>query len=427
MTLTIDITGLPAERLRFTASPLAELTSMLHVLAEPGHHPRLAGWAAETWAALRPELAERLREAEFLWRSSRADFLVPARPRPTLAQELDDLDLLDDDAYATAALVTTCGSNRVRFGAGLGTGSPLTDPAARDRALVRAQARGALQEAFAERLLADPAAVRARVRHTLELCGEAFFDTAWGGITTQLATDLRLKNDLLRHQGIGPALTSVSGAVALSPDGTRILVDKLQDNATSAHGSGVTFIPSVFGSPHLVVVSAPGWQPVVQYPVAEPRPPAPRPPADRRTAPRSTLPPRPAAPAAHPRPRPPHHRRTRHRLGPHAPRGLPPPRPAPPRRPAHHPAARTLRQLHPRPRRADRPRQRPAHRDAALTAPAPPTRGPNGCAPRPASHRLPDGRADTSLDGRVNESTASGDAAPEPGDHPCPNPPHPGC
>ncbi|MFG2819139.1 DUF5937 family protein [Kitasatospora sp. NPDC048365] len=273
MTLTIDIAGLPAERLRFTASPLAELTSMLHVLAEPGHHPQLAGWAAETWAALRPELAERLREAEFLWRSSRADFLVPARPRPTLAQELDDLDLLDDDTYATAALITTCGSNRVRFG----TGSPLTDPAARDRALAQAQARGALQEAFAERLLADPAGVRARVRHTLELCGEAFFDTAWADITTQLATDLRLKNDLLRHQGIGPALTSVSAAVALSPDGTRILVDKLQDNATGAHGSGVTFIPSVFGSPHLVVVSAPGWQPVVQYPVAEPRPPRPVP------------------------------------------------------------------------------------------------------------------------------------------------------
>ena len=54
----------------------AELTAMLHVLAEPGHHPQLAGWAGGVWAGLRPELAERLREAEFLWRSSRADFLA---------------------------------------------------------------------------------------------------------------------------------------------------------------------------------------------------------------------------------------------------------------------------------------------------------------------------------------------------------------
>src|SRR4051812_11847757 len=182
MALRIDITGLPAERLRFAASPLAELTAMLHVLAEPGHHPRLAVWAADVWGGLPPELAERLREAEFLWRSSRADFLVPARPRRTLAEELDDVDRIDDEAYVTAALVTTCGNNRVLFG----TPSPLADATTRERALELAQARGALQEAFAERLLADPAAVRARVRQTLEQCADAFFDAAWTGVAGQL-------------------------------------------------------------------------------------------------------------------------------------------------------------------------------------------------------------------------------------------------
>ncbi|MET9221118.1 DUF5937 family protein [Streptomyces sp. NPDC003300] len=268
MTLRIDIGGLPPERLRFAASPLAELTAMLHVLAEPGHHPQLAGWAADVWAALRPELAERLREAEFLWRSSRADFLVPARPRPTLAEELDDVDRIDDARYVTAALVTTCGSNRIHFG----SPSPLTDATARERALDLAQARGALQEAFAERLLADPAAVRARVRDTLEQCAGAFFDAAWSGAAVRIASDLRLKHDLLKRQGLGAALASVSGAVALAPGGDRIVVDKLQDSATAARDDGVTFIPSVFGRPHLVAVHAPGWRPVVQYPVAEPGP-----------------------------------------------------------------------------------------------------------------------------------------------------------
>lgn len=259
MTLRIDLGGPP----RFAASPLAELTAMLHVLAEPGHHPQLAGWAGEVWAGLRPELAERLREAEFLWRSSQADFLLPAWPRPTLAEELDDVDRIDDDTYVIAALVTTCGTNRVRVA------SPLTDPKARERALDLAQARGARQEAFAERLLTDPAAVRARVRQTLEQCAEAFFDAAWASVAAQLTADLRRKNDLLRRQGISAALASVSGAIALSPDGDRIIVDKLQDKATAANGDGITFIPSAFGSPHLVVVHAPGWQPVVQYPVAE--------------------------------------------------------------------------------------------------------------------------------------------------------------
>ncbi|MFJ1962192.1 DUF5937 family protein [Streptomyces massasporeus] len=273
MTLRIDIGGLPSGGLRFAASPLAELTAMLHVLAEPGHHPQHAGWAADVWAGLRPEQAERLREAEFLWRSSQADFLIPARPRPTLAEELDDVDRIDDDRYVTAALVTTCGSGRIPRAAP----SPLTDAAARERALDLAQARGPRQEAFAERLLADPAGVRARVRDTLEQCTEAFFDAAWAGVVVQIATDLRLKNDLLRRQGIGAALASVSGAVTLAPDGDVIVVDKLQDKATTADGAGVTFIPSVFGRPHLVAVHAPGWQPVVQYPVAEPGPPEPVP------------------------------------------------------------------------------------------------------------------------------------------------------
>ncbi|MFI6858937.1 DUF5937 family protein [Streptomyces sp. NPDC050421] len=271
MTLRIDIGGPPSGRLRFAASPLAELTAMLHVLAEPAHHPQLADWAGGVWAGLRPELAERLREAEFLWRSSRADFLVPARPRQTLAEELDDVDRIDDETYVAAALTTTCGSNRVHFA----SPSPLADSTARERALDLAQARGTLQEAFAERLLADPAAVRARVRHTLEQCGEAFFDAAWTGVAVQLATDLRLKNDLLKRQGAAAALASVSGAVTLAPDGNRIIVDKLQDHAIAARGTGVTFLPSVFGHPHLVMVHAPGWQPVVQYPVAEATPPQP--------------------------------------------------------------------------------------------------------------------------------------------------------
>ncbi|MEU5767222.1 helix-turn-helix domain-containing protein [Streptomyces asoensis] len=268
MTLRIDIGGLPPGGLRFAASPLAELTAMLHVLAEPGHHPQLAGWAGDVWTGLRPELAERLREAEFLWRSSQADFLYPARPRPTLAEELDDVDRIDDERYVTAALVTTCGSNRIHFGAP----SPLTDATERERALDLAQSRGALQEAFAERLLADPAAVRARVRHTFERCAEAFFDATWAGVAVRLATDLRLKNDLLKRQGIAAALASVSDAVTLAPTGDCIIVDKLQDKATTADGTGVTFIPSVFGRPHLVAVHAPGWQPVVQYPVGEPGP-----------------------------------------------------------------------------------------------------------------------------------------------------------
>jgi DNA-binding transcriptional ArsR family regulator len=259
--LRIDIAGLGPPRVLFAASPLAELTAMLHALVATEHHPNLAGWAAAVRAGLRPELAERLQEAEFLWRFSRADFSIPGQPRETLKEELDDVDLIPDETYVSTALITTCGSNRVHFGGAF----PLTDPVARERALDQAQARGAIQEAFAERLLADPRAVRARVRETMEQCADAFFDAAWPGIA------MRITADLLRdRQGLGAALAAVSGAIALVPDGNHIIVDTLRDRAMSANGLGVVFIPSVFGSPHLTALHCRGSRPVVQYPITTP-------------------------------------------------------------------------------------------------------------------------------------------------------------
>ncbi|MYS82679.1 DUF5937 family protein [Embleya scabrispora] len=264
MSLTIDITGVPPEHLLFGASPLAELTAMLHVLAEPGHHPAHHDWVAETREALRPELADKLLEAEFLWRSSRADFLLPGRPGATLADELDEVDRLDDDAYVSTALVATCGTDRLL----VGNPSPLRDSNTRDRVLNLAHARGPRQVSFADRLIADPPMVRARVRRMLEDCRDAFFTATWQRVYPRLTADLRLKADLMARRGVADTLASVSRAIDLDGPRQRIVVDKLQDHATSAVGDGVTFLPTVFGAPHLVVVHARGWRPVLQYPVA---------------------------------------------------------------------------------------------------------------------------------------------------------------
>jgi hypothetical protein len=90
--------------------------------------------------------------------------------------------------------------------------------------------------------------------HTARECASAFFGPAWARVAGRIAADLRVKTDLRDRQGIGAALAAASGAITLSPGGDSIVVDKLQDNATSARGAGVTFIPTVFGSPHLVTM-----------------------------------------------------------------------------------------------------------------------------------------------------------------------------
>ncbi|MFF5919069.1 DUF5937 family protein [Streptomyces flavochromogenes] len=262
--MTIDITGLPHERIAFCPSPLGELGAALHALAEPAHHARLHAWTTTTSAALKPELADRLHEADFMWRSTRSDILLPARPRETLAEELDDLDRMDDEKYVASALEISCASHYAD-----GAPSPLVDERMRRRALDLAAARGPRQAAFVERMLADPPGTRAWIRRLLEDCDEAFFADTWQRVRVQLAADARHKTELMRRKGLAEAVADASAAMVLEEDaaGSRIVVDKLGHARTSAEGSGVTLLPTAFGWPHLIALHAPGWQPVIQYPV----------------------------------------------------------------------------------------------------------------------------------------------------------------
>lgn len=265
MSVSIDVSRVTAEGYRFAPSPLAELGSAVHLLVEPAHHPAQNGWVSSVAASIEPELLERLIDADFLWRTSRADMLLPADPGATLRDELDAVDALSDETWVSAALLTSsCGTVPLHRE----LGSPLVDPAARDLARERALARGPRQIGFVDYVLADPPRARAMIRRLLEDCEAAFFAEAWAQLVPRLSADARLKHDVLATSGLRRMVDTVSPAVTVAGDGTRIVVDKLQDNATTADEGGVTFLPSVLGHPHLLVVHAPGWRPVIQYPVS---------------------------------------------------------------------------------------------------------------------------------------------------------------
>lgn len=278
MSVDIDITGLPPERIVFSLSPLAELGTALHALAEPGHHPGLHGWTTATSAALKPELADRLHEAGFLWSPTFSDILLAfagvrghdGRPGATLAEELDLMDRLEDESFVASALEFSCSASYNEGGP-----SPLVDDRERKRALEMAAARGPRQEDFTRRLLADPPAVRAWIRRLLEDCDQAFYADTWQRLEGQLAADARHKTELLQRKGLAEALAAVSPALSLNEDGGRIRVDKLTEGRTTALnpdlGAGLTFVPSSMGWPHLLVLPVPGWRPVVLYPVAAPQ------------------------------------------------------------------------------------------------------------------------------------------------------------
>ncbi|GKQ37275.1 DUF5937 family protein [Streptomyces sp. A012304] len=273
MSVSIDIAGLRPERIAVVPSPLAELGMALHALSEPGHHPGLQGWVTSVTARLDSHLADRMCEADFLWRTTFSDIFLPyagvpgrgTLPGATLAEELALLDKLTDEQFVDAALEFTCVMTQ-----DAPTPVDLSDPGLRSRALEVAASRGPQQVRFTQRLLDDPPSVRAWLRRFLEDCDEAFFAEAWSRLSHQLAADARHKTELLRHRGLAEALAAVSPAVRLDEAAGRIVVDKLLEGHTATAGGGLLLVPTSFGWPHLTVLHRHGWQPLLHYPVGSP-------------------------------------------------------------------------------------------------------------------------------------------------------------
>ncbi|MFJ3335181.1 DUF5937 family protein [Streptomyces sp. NPDC086766] len=273
MSVRIDIGGLRPENIVAAPSPLAEMGMALHALSEPGHHPGLQGWVTAVTARLDCHLADRMCEADFLWRTTFSDLFQPyagipggaTLPGQTLAEDLDLLDKLSDEQFVDAALEFTCSLPYGTPGAG-----PLADAGLRRRALDLAAARGPRQLRFGERLLADPPRIRAWLRRFLQDCDEAFFAETWARLRHQLAADARHKTELLRRKGLAEALAAVSPAVTLEEDAGRITVDKLGEGRTATAGGGLLLVPTSLGRPHLMVLHRYGWQPVLHYPVGSP-------------------------------------------------------------------------------------------------------------------------------------------------------------
>ncbi len=276
--MRIDIAGLRPERVAVVPSPLAELGMALHALAEPGHHPGLQGWVTGVTARLDPHLADRMCEADFLWRSTFSDLFLPfagvagrsTLPGATLAEDLGLLDKLTDEQFVDAAMEFTCALPYGSRGP-----SALADADVRRRALEVAAARGPRQVRFTERLLADPPRTRAWLRQFVEDCDEAFFAETWSRLRHQLAADARHKTDLLLRRGLAEALAAVSPTVTLDKEAATITVDKLGIGHSATVDGGLLLVPTSLGWPHLTVLHRYGWQPVLHYPVGSPEPAAP--------------------------------------------------------------------------------------------------------------------------------------------------------
>ncbi|WP_344751690.1 ArsR/SmtB family transcription factor [Gryllotalpicola koreensis] len=259
MTITISP---GTQDFEFTVSPLAELVASLHLLAEPDHHEARGTWIAQAHDRLDDSLLKAISRTDYLWRVSRPAIFLPSVRRASLDDELDGIDALSDEDWVSSVLLTSsCGTIQLRTD----LGSPLVDERARDLARERAAVRGARASSFVEEVLADPEAARRAVRTVISDYDAQFFRGAWSQLGPHLTAEARGRSDVLATVGIEPTLAGMSHHLAYA-DG-QVIVDKLQDARTTGDGTGLTFLPTFLGDPHILVTYAPRRRPVVQYPI----------------------------------------------------------------------------------------------------------------------------------------------------------------
>ena len=273
MTVTLLVQDGDAEAVTFTVSPLAELGAALHVLAEPGHHGGLLAWADRVRAAMGADLLAEHDSLVFLWRSYRANFLLPMKPGRVLdlEQELDEIDDMSVEAFVDEAVQPLRGGgpqHRVV--------SVLEDQAARERVRTYARSRGAAVEAAVEDLFADPQGFRFRLRELLEGCWERFFGDEWAQLRPTLVADAQERSDLARTHGVYSMFDALAPGVLPDPDAHRVVIDKVHHGKIDVARDGLQLVPSVFGWPHVLVRDGPEWPPSLQYPVRGARRPAAR-------------------------------------------------------------------------------------------------------------------------------------------------------
>ena len=196
------------------------------------------------------------------------------RTGSTLAEDLDLLDRLSDERFTAAALEFTCSSLY----------------ASRRRPAARSGAARARPGDGGDPRPAAGGLHRSACWTTRRPCGpgcggswrtatEAFFADTWQRIRVQLAADARHKAELLRRKGLGEA---VHGGVGRAEPGRERDANKRGQavrGPDDRHRPGarrrLTFVPTSFGWPHLMVLHAPGWRPVIHYPVHGPELPSP--------------------------------------------------------------------------------------------------------------------------------------------------------
>ncbi|WP_328992013.1 DUF5937 family protein [Kribbella sp. NBC_01245] len=329
-TVLTGLNRLTGEQIRPIVSPLLELGSALHVLAEPGHHDRLE-WAARIRATMTPAENAELDAWSWTYRAVRSRIFVTYPPAPgagaatatavgtgaTDAAGASRVGAAASPGVGTGAVdaagasgvgaaaaagvgtgaVGTTGASGVGAGAAAGTGAvtagsgwqwelerlrarpaeelaadlvrPLRGDGSGGLDDVRhwARSRGRVVDVLVEGLLADPDQAVGRFLGVLDHCWQTWFAAEWAQVAPRLTARARHDRDLAIRQDPAAMLISLDPAIDGKPGADSVIAQRLHSKRLDVGSRGLLLVPSAFVAPHLYLTEIPDEPVMAIYPV----------------------------------------------------------------------------------------------------------------------------------------------------------------
>ncbi len=254
MTVTILTERATPEQVRTGLSPLAELGAALHQLTAVDH-PRTA-WSTRTWAGTSPQWR---RECELFapcWGGYRLRLLFPLADSSAgdIDDELDELARTPIDTVTDLAWRALTGVDRDSAGA-------------LAREWVPRYASGRAAGPAAALLHDDPAQFLRRLTALLAASWSLFFAADWVRVRPTLRRAADRADRTVRMKGLHHGIAALAACARPANAPSRVVLDKLHHAVLDVSRTPLIAIPTIFGSPHVLLKHDAGWPAVLQYPV----------------------------------------------------------------------------------------------------------------------------------------------------------------
>lgn len=253
----------PEQAVSFGVSPLGELTSLLHALSDPGHHPAQRQRLAQIRERIPDPLAARLSRWSCLWGTYRARLLFPGPVGlgAPLERELDAIASIPADEFDVLAAWGLSGGYTGRDFSAL-----RQRPAATAELLRRSGTRGGAAGGLASLLLEDGERFRAELVNLLHDAATAVLGDDWPAYEAALSTEARVQRFQMVRHGIAPTLQALSPATTRGHSPERLVFDMLHQGQINLDDQALLVMPSDFSAPHVLIKHEAGWAAILQYP-----------------------------------------------------------------------------------------------------------------------------------------------------------------